>query len=375
MSTIVELKSVNKKKWESALQEAGVNGTLFQSSYWADFLEMTYKDHPIYVACLDRRGDIQALLLAIESCYAKHPSFRATSKRHKTFLPLYKHVLMPIFQKTLPYIVWENGPIVLPRFREETDKDTLNGDIIRKTIKIAKERKCYSLAFVRPSFSSDQSFLFSSLNFEKKRMGTRLINLNESLEVLWKNVNRTTRQNIERSKLNMQIETIGSIADLRLFYDMHIENCIRANRTIRPFSFFSSLWNYFSSKGKVAGSIAYYNGKIIGSVLLLTHNLTAHLYALGDSNFSRLNRINVLDSLLWHQIKWTRERDFKCLDLSGVELHKIDAGDAKATGIYKFKSKWGGQLVEYHDYRKMLRSSKTVNILNRFLSEGEGFHN
>jgi len=375
LSTIVELKNVNKKAWEKALRSAGTEGTLFQSSYWADYLKTVYKDQPIFIASLNRKGDIQALLLAIESCYAKHPTFNATTKRHILFSHLYKNALLPIFQKMLPYIVWENGPIILPNFRDKPEKVAMYRDIIQKIIQKAKEERCYSLAFVRPAFFSDQPSLLSSLDFEKKRMGTILVNLKQPLDVLRKQVDRKDRNKFEKTEKRMQIERVRNKADLRLLYYMHLENQRRSNRTIRPFSLYSSLWDYFSPKDKIEGFVAYYDGRLVGSILYLNHNLKAHLYALGDSDFARLNRVPVLGALFWHTIKYTRERAFEYLDLSGIELHKIDAGESKALGIFRFKSKFGGQLVEYHDYRKTLRSSKTVNILNCFLSEGEGRHN
>ncbi len=329
----------------------------------------------MYIASLDRKGDIQALLLAIESCYAKRPTFNTSGKKSVLFLHLYKHAISPIFHKTLPYIVWENGPIILPKLMEKTEKDTVYRDIILTTIQKAQERRCYSLAFARPAFFNYQPLVFSSLNFEKKRMGTILVNLKQPLEDLWKHVDRQTRKNIEKTRTAIQIERVRNLADLRLFYDMHLENCRRAKVRIRPFSFFSSLWTHFSPHEKIVGFVAYCNGRLLGSIICLAHNLTTHVFGLGDSDFVRLNRVYVLDALIWHSMNWARERDFKYFDLSGVELHKIDAGDTKALGILRYKSKWGGQLVEYHDYRKTLRSRKTVSVLNRFLSEGDGFHN
>ena len=99
------------------------------------------------------------------------------------------------------------------------------------------------------------------------------------------------------------------------------------------------------------------------------HNGIIHLLTLGDSDFARSNRIRSSDVLIWNIINWAREQNFKYFDLSGVELHKIDAGDKKAYGIYKFKAKWGGKLVEYHDYKLTLNEKQILTCLNPFFSD------
>ena len=374
MSNIVELKKVNNKIWETALKEAGANGTLFQSTYWADYLRTVYKDHPIYIASLDRKGDIQALLLAIESSYAKHPMFNAASK-NAFISKFYNYTVSPLFQKTLPYLVWENGPIILPKLIEKADRDTTYRNIVLKTIQKAKERRNYSIQFVRPPFFNDDPIVFSSLNFDKKRMGTLLVNLKQPLEAVWKSVDNAARRGIKKTETNIEIRRVRNVDDLRLFHSMHVENCRRAKVTVRPYLFFLSLWNHFSPFEKIVGFVAHYHGQLVGSILCLAHNLTVHMYALGDSDFARSNRVYVLDVLIWHSIKWAHENGFEYFDLSGVELYRTEAGDAKALAIFKYKSKWGGQLAEYHDYKKILQRKNSVNVLNHILSEGDGLHN
>ena len=73
---------------------------------------------------------------------------------------------------------------------------------------------------------------------------------------------------------------------------------------------------------------------------------------MGDSNYQRSNNLYTNEFLIWQVIKEAHETGLKYFDLSGVELYKIDVGDKKAKGIYRYKSKFGGQLVEYHDYKK-----------------------
>ncbi|MCK4424859.1 GNAT family N-acetyltransferase, partial [Candidatus Bathyarchaeota archaeon] len=130
-----------------------------------------------------------------------------------------------------------------------------------------------------------------------------------------------------------------------------------------------SLWNHFSLHDKIVAFVARIKDKPVGAILSLMHNEIIHVFAIGDSNYSRINKIYALYTLFWHTIKWAHERGLKYFDISGVELYKIDASDKKARNIYRFKAKWGGQLVEYHDYEKPFQEKKLVKFLNLFMAD------
>ena len=78
---IVEFDKVNEETWNEALSEAEPMGTIFQSTHWANYHKKTFGDRLIYIASLDKKGKIDGLLLAIESCYAKHSVFTLLGKR------------------------------------------------------------------------------------------------------------------------------------------------------------------------------------------------------------------------------------------------------------------------------------------------------
>lgn len=369
---IVELKKVNEKIWNAALSKAESEGTIFQSTYWAKYLQKTFGDRPIYIVSLDNNGNIEGLLLAIESCYAKHSALTLCGKRGLLFGKLYKQAISPVFHKMVPSIVWENGPIILSQssVKNPSHKKVLYRKIVEKIVDEAQKRNCYKIKFARPTFFNDNTEIFSSLGFRKKRMGNILVDLDQPLEDLWKRIENKTRRLIRRATdKNDEIAEVSKIDELREFYDIHLQTSKRANTKTYPFSHFGSLWNHFSPLNKAVVFIARFRDEPLGALILLMHNKIIHIYAGGDSDYARSHKMQATRVLLWHIMKWAHERGFKYFDLAGVELYKIDAGYKKALGIYRFKSKWGGKLVEYHDYEKLIQEKDLIKLLNRFLTD------
>lgn len=54
---IVELEKASVKRWNAALSEAEPKGTIFQSTFWAEFLNKTFGDRPIFLASFNKRGN------------------------------------------------------------------------------------------------------------------------------------------------------------------------------------------------------------------------------------------------------------------------------------------------------------------------------
>jgi lipid II:glycine glycyltransferase (peptidoglycan interpeptide bridge formation enzyme) len=99
------------------------------------------------------------------------------------------------------------------------------------------------------------------------------------------------------------------------------------------------------------------------------HNGIAHLFALGDSSENRNNNLFANELLMWHAIKELKEENYHTFDHSGIELYKIESGDKKANNIYRYKSKFGGKLVKYHDYEKIICKNNVLKYMKRLMSD------
>lgn len=374
---IIRMDKVNEKTWNESLSQAELGGTIFQSTHWAEYLRKTYGDSPNWFVSMDKKGVTQGLLVAMESCYAKHSSLNSSGKRGLIFGRLYKSALSPFFGNLLSSIYWENGPVIISPYSDNrpSAKSALYKEFLEKVLERCRERNCYAIKFARPTFIDDQPELFSTLGFSMRRMGTLLVDLSPSLDELWGQVEKDARRTVRRGlEQGVEITRAANLDELKEFYNLNIQASRRAQTKIYPFSHFSSLWNHFLPLNKIVVFIARVRDRAEAAALYLMHNKIIHIFALGDSEHARINKIYANEVLMWHIIKWAREQGFKYFDHSGVELHRVDAGDEKARSIYRFKMKWGGRLMEYHDYEQVLRMQSLITLLNRLMSDSI-FHN
>lgn len=380
---IVASERVSENKWNNALRSAGVAGVLFQSTYWAEYLRKIQGDRPIYLFSENGKGNINGLLLAVQSCYGRFPVFnwgRFESPTGITLRKLYKAVLEKGFQKMLPFIYWQNGPVIIqqsPHKKNSFEHERTYRGLIEKILGIAEVRKCYAINFARPSYFMDRQELMSSYGFKKRRMGTILADVGQSVELIWKSIDRQGRRNIRKIENDITFAEVSKLSELKIFYMLHVQSTRRLKIKPYPFSHYKSLWNFFFPLGKIIAFSAFFKNKPIGAYVALMHGNMIHEYAYADSDFARSNRIYVNDALKWYVMKWAHERGFKYLDLSGAFFYRIDAGDKKVQNIYRFKSKFG-KVIEFNDYWKLTDQSafylraKCSKILNLFIPESCG---
>jgi len=85
----------------------------------------------------------------------------------------------------------------------------------------------------------------------------------------------------------------------------------------------------------------------LGALSITAFNKTVREFMAGSSNFAHSNSIYVNDLLKWHVIEWGKENGKFYYDLAGVQHSN--------PGIYRFKAKWGGDLIKYYTYSKNYR--------------------
>jgi len=380
---IVESDHVSEKVWNEAVQNAGYNGTLFQSTYWAEYARQVHGDRPIYLFATDKKGNITGLLLAIQSCYGKFPVFnwgRSESPIGTVIRKLYKNVLERAFEGILPFCYWQNGPVIIPQFQPENDsgipRRTYCG-LIKKILNIANARNFYAINSARPAYFMDHPELMSSYGFEKRRVGTVLVDVGQSVESIWRHMNKKNRNCIRKSEKLLTFSEVRKFSELKSFYSIYVQSIKRQKAKPYAFSYFESLWNFFARTGKIAVFNAYFRDKPVATSMCLTYNNIIHVVIDGDSDFARSNKMHANDFMHWHIIKWANNRGFRYLDLSGSFLYKIEAGDEKALSLFKYKLKWGKN-IEFNDYWKLTDRSflrlraKSAKILNLFLPESGG---
>jgi hypothetical protein len=368
---------INENKWNKFIEETGSQGTLFQSTYWANYLKKTYKINPIYLVSYDKNARVNGQLLAFESSYANFTSHNMTGKKGIVFKSLYRYAIQPLLNLSLTSISWENGPLILPISTNENPNESISlyQNFLEKILQIANQKRCYEIKFARPPFFDDQPNLFDSFGFDKLKMGTFLVDVRRPYEEILQSVDRQVRRNLKHATdQGVTVNRVNNLKELEELYELHIQTSVRNNIKIYPFSFFESLWRCLSPKHKIEIFIARKEAQPLAGSICLMHNHIFHAFSLYQSDYARENRIYSNEMMWCEAIKWGHDNDYHFFDLSGVELGAIELGDEKAQGIYQFKNKFRGQLVESHDYQKPLNEKKIIKYLQEYFKDSN-LHN
>ena len=226
---IVGMSKFSAKKWNSCLVEAGVKGTIYQTTHWAEHLGRLYNDKPVYITSFDKKGDIEGLLVCMESCYAKHATSSALGRYPPTFNSLYRNILSPLVHTVFPYLYWQNGPISLSGGDDNSSEDALSR-LITKVLEIANERGCYAIR-ARPAYSGDSSRIFTSMGFSRREMGTFLVSLDAPRDVVWKRIKKSARKNIRKCNA-LEVHEVSRRGGIAQFHTIYVQT---AEDQVQPF--------------------------------------------------------------------------------------------------------------------------------------------
>ena len=174
------------------------------------------------------------------------------------------------------------------------------------------------------------------------------INLSKGVEALWRSLNKKVRNAIRKAlKSGLEAVEAGGEACLRAFHHLSLLVNKRLGSPAYPLRFFEILSSKMGRGARFLLSL--YDGRPIGAILLLRHRDTLYWRAgVMDDRFRRLNPTNLL---LWRAIELGVEEGLKELDLGRTR---------KGTGIYLFKSRWGGREIHLKDYVFFLRKPREL---------------
>ena len=104
-----------------------------------------------------------------------------------------------------------------------------------------------------------------------------------------------------------------------------------------------TLWKNLHPIG-LSGFMAYENDIPIGGIVVSSFNNYINEWGIARSERDTSAKLYSQDLLKWQIIEWGLEKKFRYYDLSGSNP---DSTNAKELGIYRYKQKWGGNLVRY----------------------------
>ena len=220
----------------------------------------------------------------------------------------------------------EKGPVI-DKLLSATDR--LAASLGVKYVEIRGATSKVAVDILRnPNYTSFQEYV------------TFRINLTQPVEVLWRNLNKKTR-NATRKAMKKGVEVVEakSVEQLRVYYTLYLKTQKRHGSPPHAFALFKNLFDTFHRGGRMKITLAEYRGKpIAGNMTFYWNKMIYWNSNVTDTAHRHLNPTNLL---LWKTIKCGSEDYNKLFDLGRTRPN---------TTIHHFKKGWGGKETRLLNY-------------------------
>jgi hypothetical protein len=344
-------KKIDKQHWNTLVASLP-EGIVFQTSFWADFLEeyMLYK--PMYFYVKDR-DETKAICLGFTIAYNHYGYFE------KPIL----HRLLPLGRNLFPSFMCQEGILVFED--DEQKKREITQYFLNEIILFCKKNRIVNIHLLTlPILGPSQTLLDNDCSLKKKKWATYLVNLQQSMDSAWKNMEHSARKAINKAlKDGILVERVKDEVQLRVIYDFNREEILKKGHRVYSYDNHRIMWKHLKKGNCVEQFVAYHEGRIIGSLGIWHYNGTLYEFASVQSEYAYENKLYGSDAIKWEIIKWGIQNGYRWYNLAGVNP---EPKTPKEEGIRRFKEKWGGEYREYFEYNLEFGN----NVLFKVLKSG-----
>jgi len=312
----------DEQKWDEIV-ERSLNGELFHTWKWLKTIEKysTQKRegkkglgtfYPLFLMEKEKIVGLYPLFLFrspfMISCYSP-PSNVDT---------LYLGPLFPEIEKLLPakkQIFLHDVQITVDRF--------IRNDLKANYIQISTP----------PGF--DDCRFFKWAGYETEARYTAYLDLSSGTDLIWKNLNRSTRQSIEKAKKE-GVEIIeGNREDTSFIYDLLKER----DRIASPKEFLDSVFSSFS-QGHLRVLIAKAGSERLSGIITIIYKDKVTFW-IGAPKCS-YKGASPNELLLWEALRWSEVNNFKRFEIEGADDYSLFPFKRKfnAKPVIYFQMKW-----------------------------------
>lgn len=286
------------------------DANFFQSTYYYSVCQNSPKIEPNYIVAYNQ-NTIIGILLVVTQYQINLPLLKFLSSRN---------------------LIW-GGPLVQ------------NNDIeIVKKLFIYYNKVFSNVIYTQIRNLVDTSFCMQWITkngFDYEPHLNILINLEQPIEELWKDVRSTGKNRIRKAiKEGTLFEQKNDLASLNDCYDILQEVYSRAELPLPHFQHFEELFQ--NNSLKIFTTL--YDEKIIGCMLCISYKDVLFEYYVGA--YSKFYDKYPNNLIPWEVFKWAKEHGYKTFDFGGAGKPNIPYG------VREHKMKFGGNLVNFGRYEK-----------------------
>lgn len=322
--------------WWDDLVRSHAQGTIYQTSRYAEFARRYYGARPFFLLARDN-GAVAGQLLVFDM--GRFPD-RDAARPWRTRLKAPLNRLLRAFR-------WYDGPLVF----EPADPAVVLAALLAETDALAGRHRVAQLAHgALPAVPGAKSPPVPT-GFEQTEWGTFLIDLSQGTDVCWRRLKGGAARSAVRRAMKLGVRVIDATDRVTA-----LAQCERAHSTAHrlaawPEVFWSTLRDVLGPHGYRVLA-AEHEERLVAFVPLLVFGRTMHLLKPVQDPRCQEERIPAGDLLMWEAIRLGQALGLVRFDLSGVA--PTPSSEAER-GIRFFKSKWGGEYVPYPILRRRYR--------------------
>jgi hypothetical protein len=279
-------KQVNPLWWDERLA-ASRAGSIFQTTYWAEFLRAQEGVQPLYLVARER-GDVVGLWMLTRGCQWRDP------------IPLEQRDGLAQLRVTAE-LRWHHGPVVLRAERLESVLSALCGGLDE----LARDERIGRIVGQCPPVDGDVHHrVLTAAGFVQRPCAVLRIDTTTFVDVLWKNLKPSVRKAVRHAEeQGVRVERIEP--------EMPLEACHAVLRDAPPHFPNAVMWNFLRPSKHLEVFLAWQGKRALAGLGVLVFN-----GVVTEMSAASLQEAPHADDFIrWHVIRWAHERGHRAYDL------------------------------------------------------------
>ncbi len=193
---------------------------------------------------------------------------------------------------------------------------------------------------------------------------TIILDLTPPEETLLAQMKEKWRYNVRlAARRGVTIRVAETADDVRAWYHLLQTTGERDQFGVHSCNYYLDAWHIFVPRNEVRLLLAEHDGQLLAGIFVgLFARQAIYLYGASGNEQRQLMPNHLLQ---WEAIRWARQRGALSYDFWGIPA--TDADDEAMAGVYRFKSGWGGRIVQFPGCYETIYRPLTMHIASRFI--------
>lgn len=313
------------RDWNLLLEGALV-GSPFQSQTWFKSLEKTFDYQCLYIVASTSGGKIMAALPLMEI------------RQRWGICRYYSGLPMGVYGSVIEGMGC-NGEIIQA--------------ILSRFLELVNSCVCVGASLVDYAGNCSTISSYASKTFNRF---THILNLERPMSEIYDGYDYSIKKNLKKAaREKIKIKDAETIGEVDAYYDMANEIVLKYKRAPYSREFFQNIFKIMVPAGEAKFTLAFREGQpIAGSIQVARCGCVYNWLTASKRQMLEYRAVEAVDDAI---IRWAVEQRFRVYDFG--------ASPPEATGLIKFKEKWGCQKREYKQY-EFVGGYKIPAIIKRF---------